>query len=216
MPFVVLVLGLIGGGMLALLALNTASAANEVRRHDIAEADQSVAAQVEQLQIDARNSAAPGNLARAAQALGMVPAGNPGFIELDRKGRVRVLGRPAPATAPPVYVAPTPTPPKHNDHQQKPDRTRHADRSHHTDTAGHSTKADKKRRDGAQGDNTGAHGKESRDSQDGRQHTTRHGTRHPNRHANPHAKTGDTSRAGAPATPTPTTTPTITLPGGDR
>jgi hypothetical protein len=213
MPFVVLVLGLIGGGMLALLALNTASAANEVRRHNIAEADQSVAAQVEQLQIDARNSAAPGKLARAAQALGMVPAGNPGFIELDRKGRARVLGRPAPATAPPVYVPPTPTPTKHRDHQRKPDRTHHADRSHHADRAHHGTQAKRKRHGDGQGDNADTQdGRHGRASQDGRQHNNDPA----NQHANQHARTGDTSRAGAHATPTPTTTPTITLPGGDR
>ena len=209
MPFVVLVLGLIGGGMLALLGLNTASAANEVRRHDIAQADQSVAAQVEQLQIDARDSAAPGNLARAAQALGMVPAGNPGFIELDRKGRARVLGRPAPATAPPVYVPPTPTPTKPRDQQQQPDRTHHADRNHHTVTADHGTQANKKRHGGGHGDNTDTqNGRQGGDSHDGQQHN--------NKHANRHARTGDTSRAGAHKTPTPTTTPTITLPGGDR
>jgi hypothetical protein len=106
-PFAVLVLGLFAGGLCALLALNTASAANEVRRHDLAAADESVAAQLVQLNNDRQASAAPGNLAAAAGALGMVPAGNPAFLEINANGTVRVLGSAAPATAPPVYVAPT-------------------------------------------------------------------------------------------------------------
>ena len=96
-PFALLVVGLIVGGMFTLLALNTVSAANEVRRHDIAAQDQSVAAQLVQLQNEVRASAGPGNLAAAAAALGMVPAGNPAFLEIGSDGKVRVLGSPAPA-----------------------------------------------------------------------------------------------------------------------
>lgn len=126
-PFALLVLGLIVGGMCALLALNTASAANEVGRHTIAAKDQSVAAQLVQLQNDAQASSAPANLAAAAAALGMVPAGNPAFLEIGPDGRVRVLGSPAPATAAPVIVPkptkakpkPTPTSTKSTDKKPK-------------------------------------------------------------------------------------------------
>ena len=41
----------------------------------------------------------PGNLAAAAAALGMVPAGNPAFLEIGADGAVQVLGSPAPASA---------------------------------------------------------------------------------------------------------------------
>jgi hypothetical protein len=109
-PFALVLLGLVAAGLCALLALNTASAANEVHRHDIAAADQSVAAQLVDLHNQAQASAAPGNLAAAAQALGMVPAGNPAFLEIGPDGTVKVLGSPAPASAPPVYI---PSPTKH-------------------------------------------------------------------------------------------------------
>jgi hypothetical protein len=99
-PFALLVVGLIVGGMCALLALNTASAANELSRHNLATKDAGIAAQVQQLRIDVAASAAPGSLGSAAAALGMVPAGNPAFLQLGLNGVVRVLGSPAPATAP--------------------------------------------------------------------------------------------------------------------
>jgi hypothetical protein len=101
-PFLVLILALFGGGMVLLLGLNTASAANEVQRHDLAAQDASVAAQVAQLQIDVANSSAPGNLQAVAAQIGMVPAGNPAFLQIGPDGRVRLLGSPAPATAPPL------------------------------------------------------------------------------------------------------------------
>jgi hypothetical protein len=104
------VVGLIVGGMCALLALNTASAANELSRHNLAAKDASIAAQVQQLSNDVAASAAPGSLGSAAAALGMVPAGNPAFLQLGPNGVVRVLGSPAPATAPPQPLALKPAP----------------------------------------------------------------------------------------------------------
>ena len=108
-PFALLVVGLIVGGMGLLLVLNTASAANELRRHDIAARDAQIADNVQQLSNDVAASAAPANLADAAIALGMVPAGNPGFLRVGANGKVTVLGSPGQATAPP-QVAPPSTP----------------------------------------------------------------------------------------------------------
>lgn len=115
-PFVLLLLGLVVGGLCALLALNTASAANEVDRHDLAQKDQSIAAQLVQLNNERRASAAPANLAAAAEQLGMVPQGTPGFIELDANGHAQVKGKAAPATAPPPPVPPKP--PAHSAHKK--------------------------------------------------------------------------------------------------
>ena len=116
-PFVVLVTGLIVGGLGLLLLLNTASAANEVRRHKLALSDDSIAAQVQQLQNDVAASAAPGNLAQAAAALGMVPAVNPAFLVIGRDGAVHVLG-----SAAAVTLTPPPAPPttKHTSKSAKP------------------------------------------------------------------------------------------------
>jgi type II secretory pathway pseudopilin PulG len=106
-PFALLLVTLVIGGMCALLLLNTASAANQVRRHDLAVTDAAVAAQVQQLRNQVAASAAPGALGSAAAELGMVPAGNPAFLEIGPDGTVHVLGRPAAATA---QVAPPPAP----------------------------------------------------------------------------------------------------------
>ena len=109
-PFALLVVGLIVGGMCALLALNTASAANELARHGLAGKDSDVAAQLEQVRNDVAASAAPGSLGSAAAALGMVPAGAPAFLKIGADGKVTLLGSPAPATSAPA--APPPARPK--------------------------------------------------------------------------------------------------------
>ncbi|HKC29085.1 MAG TPA: hypothetical protein VKB75_13820 [Jatrophihabitans sp.] len=106
MPFIVLVTALIVGGMALLLLLNTASAANEVRRHHFNAQDQTVAAMVQDVQNQVAASAAPGNLARAAAALGMVPAGAPAFLVIASNGTVQVLGSPGPVTEPPLPAPP--------------------------------------------------------------------------------------------------------------
>lgn len=112
MPFVVLLLALVVGAMSLLLALNTASAAHEVSRHDAAVADSALSAQLVELQNRINASAAPANIARVAQGLGMVPADAPAFLRIDANGKVKLLGSPAAATAPapPPPSKPKPTP----------------------------------------------------------------------------------------------------------
>lgn len=105
-PFLLLLLGLVVGGMCALLALNTASAANELQRHDYAAADESVANEVTALENAVAASAAPGNVAAAAARLGMVPAGDPAFFVVRPDGSITLLGSPAAATGFPTYVPP--------------------------------------------------------------------------------------------------------------
>jgi hypothetical protein len=114
-PFALLLVGLIVGGMCALLALNTASAANELARHELATKDTDVAARLEQVRNEVAASAAPGSLGSAAAALGMVPAGAPAFLNVDANGKVVLLGSPAPASpapAPPPPAKATVTPAK--------------------------------------------------------------------------------------------------------
>jgi cell division septation protein DedD len=109
-PFLLLLGALVVGGLCALLALNTASAANELNRHDLATKDASIAAEVQQLRNEVAASAAPGNIASAAAAMGMVPAGNPAFLKVLPDGRVVVLGS---ASAASLAPAPTSSPPSH-------------------------------------------------------------------------------------------------------
>jgi hypothetical protein len=117
-PFALLVVGLVVGGLCALLALNTASAANELARHDIAAKDSDVAARLVQASNQVAASAAPGALASAAAELGMVPADAPAFLKIGADGRVALLGSPAPVVAPPA--PPPPTPPKPTATKPKP------------------------------------------------------------------------------------------------
>jgi hypothetical protein len=112
-PFGVLIVLLAVGGVALLLALNTASAANELRRHDLATKDTSVAANLQQVHNQVAASAAPGNLGRAARALGMVAAENPAFVVLEPDGSVRELGSPGAALGPaPIQAPATPKPSK--------------------------------------------------------------------------------------------------------
>jgi hypothetical protein len=147
-PFALLLAGLLVGGLAVLLGLNTASAANELRRHDLAARDSSVAARVEHLRNEIARSRAPGNLAQVAAALGMVPAGNPAFLQLGPDGRATVLGSPAPVTAPALGAAPATTaahppaptksetttektPKKTTAHHEAPEKTRHHKKTSH-------------------------------------------------------------------------------------
>jgi hypothetical protein len=107
-PFALLLAALIVGGLVLLLVLNTASAANEVTRHDFAARDASIAAQVQELRNEVAASSAPGNLARAAAELGMVPAGNPAFLVVGAHGSVQVMGSAAPVSGIALVQQPRP------------------------------------------------------------------------------------------------------------
>jgi hypothetical protein len=185
-PFALLVLGLLIGGMCALLALNTASAANEVQRHDVASRDQGVAADLVQLHNDQMASAAPANLAAAAAALGMVPAGNPAFLEIGPDGAVRVLGSPAAASYVPVAV---PTPSKSKP-KPKPTPTKTPAKS--------ASKSDSK--SASKSASTSASKSASKTAS---KSSTK--TNHPHSQPSP-----------TPTKPSPTPTPATTLPGGTR
>jgi hypothetical protein len=113
MPFVLLIAGLLIGGLCALLALNTAAAAAELRRQSLTQSNAAAADDVQQLKADLAAKQAPGALASAAAGLGMVPADHPAFLRILPNGTVKVMGSPQAATAapPPVQTpAPKPTP----------------------------------------------------------------------------------------------------------
>ncbi len=195
-PFVLLILGLLVGGMGLLLALNTASAANEVARHDLASGDQSAAARLVELENQVQDSAAPANLAAAAAALGMVPAGNPGFLEIGATGRVRVLGRAAPASAVPVVIwhpAATTTAPAGKHAKKKTTKPANNKKSHeHARPGTRTTRA-----------------------QGSAKHRTTNGTAGHHHRRTPAAANSTPTRTPTPS-PTPTPTPETTLPGGNR
>ena len=99
LPFVAVVLVLLGLGLVGLLMLNTAlnKGAFSLRQEN-REATE-LTQQDQQYQQDLSRLSEPGALASRAQQLGLVPDGNPAFLD-PRSGAV--LGAPTPA--------PTPTP----------------------------------------------------------------------------------------------------------
>jgi cell division septation protein DedD len=104
------VLGLmLVGGLCALLALNTASAAQEIMQRHITDANATTSDTEQQLLRDLAAKQAPGSLASAAASLGLVANPNPAFLRINRDGSVTVLGSPTPATAAPPPPTPTPS-----------------------------------------------------------------------------------------------------------
>lgn len=99
-PFVLLVVGLLAAGLVLLLLINTATAAGSFKQSRLQERSNELVQQQQELQRSVDQMDTPQHLAEAAQQLGMVPGGDPAFLELLPNGTTRVLGTPAPATQP--------------------------------------------------------------------------------------------------------------------
>lgn len=93
-PFVALVVLLLAGGLVALLLLNVALAQDSYRLHQLQKQTALQAEQKAALQQQVAAEQAPGVLAKRAEGLGMVPAGDAGVIDVST-GKAR--GRPRPA-----------------------------------------------------------------------------------------------------------------------
>ncbi|OPC83297.1 hypothetical protein B4N89_22245 [Embleya scabrispora] len=107
-PFVVLVVGLLGGGLLSLLLLNTALNQGSFEVGRLQKRQDQLTDDREALQRELDAKAAPGELARRAQELGLVPGGSPVFID---PATGRVLGVPKAATSKPPLVPEAPATP---------------------------------------------------------------------------------------------------------
>jgi cytoskeletal protein RodZ len=108
-PFVVLVLGLVGAGLVALLLMNTAVNESSLRLHQLQREEAALDVQEQQLSKDVADLEAPGTLADRARQQGLVPAGTPAFIRVPDG---RVLGVPQPAPSPSLLTtAATPSAP---------------------------------------------------------------------------------------------------------
>jgi outer membrane biosynthesis protein TonB len=108
LPLPVLLGLMLVAGLCALLALNTASAAQEIRQRNLTESNATSSDVEQQLLRDLAARQAPAALASAAASLGLVPNPNPAFLRINPDGSVTVLGQPTPATVPPPPPAPTP------------------------------------------------------------------------------------------------------------
>ncbi|MFF4395805.1 septum formation initiator family protein [Streptomyces sp. NPDC001480] len=124
-PFVLLVVLLLGGGLIGLLVLNSALSEGSFKLDDLQKQTKSLTDQQQALQRDIDAYSAPDALQRRARELGMVPGGDPAFLDPD--GTVKgvpspaaadesagpAVPLPAPATAPPASGSqpPATTPP---------------------------------------------------------------------------------------------------------
>lgn len=108
-PFAVLVLALLAGGLVALLLLNAAGVANADRQRTLRRDTAALQVREQQLSREVSAMEAPARLADAARRLGMVPGGQPAFLVLLPDGSARVVGTPAPVTAPPTPAPGQPT-----------------------------------------------------------------------------------------------------------
>ncbi|MET7485771.1 hypothetical protein [Streptomyces sp. NPDC005538] len=94
-PFVLLVVLLLGGGLIGLLVLNSALSEGQFKLDDLQKQTKSLTDEEQALQRDIDAYSAPDALQRRAHELGMVPGGDPAF--LDPNGTVK--GVPEQATA---------------------------------------------------------------------------------------------------------------------
>ncbi|MEO9239297.1 MAG: hypothetical protein ABI418_14545, partial [Jatrophihabitantaceae bacterium] len=94
LPLPVLLGGMLLAGLCALLALNTASAAQELTQRSLTDSNANTSDIDQQLVRDLAAKQAPAALASAALAQGLVPNPNPAFLRINADGSVTVLGSP--------------------------------------------------------------------------------------------------------------------------
>ncbi|MGC9542967.1 septum formation initiator family protein [Streptomyces sp. UG1] len=94
-PFVLLVVVLLGGGLIGLLMLNSALSEGAFKLDDIQKDTKALTDEEQSLQRDIDAYSAPDALQRRARELGMVPGGDPAFLNPD--GTVKGVPSPAPA-----------------------------------------------------------------------------------------------------------------------
>jgi hypothetical protein len=98
--FVVLVMVLLVGGVIATLWFSTQATADAYRLEQAKNTTNQLQVQVGQLQQQVAQQDSPPSLAQRAQQLGMVPAGDPAHLVVGSNGKVAVIGTPSAATKP--------------------------------------------------------------------------------------------------------------------
>jgi hypothetical protein len=120
-PFVLLIMVLLTGGLVATLWLSTAAAADSYRLDEARQVARDLSEQSERLHRDVEAAQSAPALAAAARAQGMVPAGEPAVLLVHPDGSSQVIGdpRPAQAVAPPATPTPAPVVPPAQQTQQQ-------------------------------------------------------------------------------------------------
>ncbi|MFJ2391302.1 septum formation initiator family protein [Streptomyces sp. NPDC087843] len=107
-PFVLLVVLLLGGGLIGLLVLNSALSEGSFHLDDLQKGTKTLTDEEQALQRDVDAYSAPDALQRRARELGMVPGGDPAFLNPD--GTVK--GVPETAARDSSLQNPAPRPPE--------------------------------------------------------------------------------------------------------
>ncbi len=106
-PFVLLVVALLVGTTLGLLILNTAIAVDSLKATELRVDNAARAQEVQRLEQQVISGGTPAEIARAAVAAGLVPAGPAAYLVIDPDGGSVLRGTPAPAPASTSPGAPT-------------------------------------------------------------------------------------------------------------
>lgn len=106
--FVILVMVLLIGGVVATLWFSTQATADAYKLEQAKNTTGQLSVRVGQLQQQVAQQDSPQSLARRAQQLGMIPAGDVAHLVVGPDGRVTVIGTPSKAepTPPPSSTAP--------------------------------------------------------------------------------------------------------------
>lgn len=86
-----LLLGLLGGGLVCLLVVNTTLAANSIQINRLQQANAATTQRIQQLQQEVAAQGSPAVISKEARKLGMRPVPDPAFIDLRRHGLRRVI-----------------------------------------------------------------------------------------------------------------------------
>ncbi|MFF0005381.1 hypothetical protein ACFYQT_18360 [Streptomyces tibetensis] len=103
-PFVLLVVLLLGGGLICLLVLNSALSEGAFQLDDLQRGTKNLTDEEQALQRDIDAYSAPHALQRRARELGMVPGGDPAFLDSD--GTVKGVPSAAPGVRLPAAHTP--------------------------------------------------------------------------------------------------------------
>ena len=109
-PFVLLVVALLALTTVGLLVLNTAIAVDSLKASQLRAENVTRAETVQRLEQQVVSARTPAEVARAAVAAGLVPAGVAGYLVLGPGGTTTLRGTPEPAPAPEPPPAPAPAP----------------------------------------------------------------------------------------------------------
>jgi hypothetical protein len=99
-PFVLLVVGLLVATTLGLLILNTAIAVDSLKATQLRAGNAERAQQVQRLEQQVVTGSTPAEIARGAEAAGLVPAGSPAYLVIQPDGSTVLRGSVEPAGSP--------------------------------------------------------------------------------------------------------------------